>query len=107
MPYLKRTDSNQKRITNALKRLGYSVIDCSGVGRIIPGFPDLLVIGNHIPSGMVMMAFAEIKTDKGKLNENQVKFFEKRLERFGTNAPWIEAKSVDDILRWYGAIWEG
>lgn len=61
----KKTDANQKQIVAELRQLGYSVMDCSTVGR---GFPDL-VIGYNNKNYLI-----EIKTKVGKLNDLQVQF---------------------------------
>lgn len=60
----KRTDANQREIANALRKLGWLVIDLSGVGR---GVPDLLA---HRPAtGRTVLI--EVKTAKGKLTPLQ------------------------------------
>jgi hypothetical protein len=80
---LKRTDSNQKVITDCFRRLGYSIIDLSGIGG---GCPDI-EIGKHGINDLV-----EIKTENGKLNELQLAFAAK------WNAPVYLIRSVDDIV---------
>ena len=63
---VKRTDSNQKEIMDALRKAGYSVFDLHCVGK---GFPDIIV-GCHNHNILV-----EIKSEGGKLNELEHKFF--------------------------------
>lgn len=61
----KRTDANQIAISDAFRRLGYSVKSMHEVGG---GFPDL-VVAKGSDTYLV-----EVKTEKGKLNELQEKF---------------------------------
>jgi hypothetical protein len=63
---MKRTDNNQRLIMNAFKKLGYSVFDVSVLGR---GFPDLIVSKNR------KNFLIEIKNEKGKFTEVQLKFY--------------------------------
>jgi hypothetical protein len=80
---LKRTDSNQKVITDCFRRLGYSVLDLSGVGS---GCPDI-EIGKHGINDLV-----EIKTENGKLNELQLEFAAR------WNAPVYIIRSIDEAV---------
>lgn len=65
MTWAKRTDSNHQAIGNALRRLGFMVLDLSRVGS---GCPDYLV---HLGS---FWALVEVKTEKGKLRREQLEF---------------------------------
>jgi len=64
----KRVDCNQKDIVHALKMLGASIVDLSGVGK---GCPDLLVGFNNITY------LIEVKKDnKAKFTAAQLQFNE-------------------------------
>lgn len=65
MAWAKRTDANHSAITLELQRMGWSVVNLSRVGQ---GCPDIL-----IGAGFYTM-LAEIKVEKGKLNERQQDF---------------------------------
>lgn len=62
-----RKDANHNDICDALRALGYTVLDLSRLG---DGAPDCLV-GNGNKNVLL-----EIKTKTGKLKPDQVKFFE-------------------------------
>jgi Holliday junction resolvase len=62
---LTKTDINHVQISDAFRKLGYSVFDTSAVGR---GFPDIIIAKNN-NNYMI-----EIKSDKGKLNPKQIEF---------------------------------
>lgn len=59
------TDANQAEIVSKLRQCGLGVLDLSGVGG---GAPDLLVFDSE------SYWLVEIKTEKGKLSKNQIKF---------------------------------
>ena len=64
--FAKRTDNNHKEIVNALRKLGFSVFDTSGIGK---GFPDL-VAGKHQKTILI-----EIKSsNKAPFTEHQKDF---------------------------------
>lgn len=63
-----RVDANHGEIVAEFRRLGCAVESLAGVGK---GVPDLLVCA-HGRNELV-----EVKTEKGKLTEDQVKWFEK------------------------------
>lgn len=100
------TDANQRTIVNGLKSLGFTVDDLSGAGRLAPGIPDILVTGYNPTKDMHLTCKVEIKTAKGKLRETQVKYHSKHTERHGENGPCIVARELDDVLRWFEAIYE-
>lgn len=100
------TDANQKTIVNGLRSLGYTVEDMSHMGPKIPGFPDILVTGSNPEKGMQLICKVEIKTAEGKLRETQVKYHTQHKKRHGDNGPCIVARSIDDVLRWFEAIYE-
>lgn len=60
-------DKNQKSIVSHFRKFGASVTHLHSVGA---GCPDILVGYNGVNY------FVEIKSEKGKLNELQVKFFQ-------------------------------
>ena len=62
----RRIDKNQKEIVEALKSVGCSVLTLADKGK---GVPDLLV-GHRGQNYLV-----EVKSEKGKLTEDQEKFF--------------------------------
>lgn len=63
-----RVDANHGEIVAEFRRLGCAVESLAGMGK---GVPDLLVC-MHGRNELV-----EVKTEKGKLTEDQVKWFEK------------------------------
>lgn len=62
MRFRARVDANQREIVDALRRAGRSVLPTHQLGR---GFPDLIV-GFRKRNFLI-----EIKTDKGKLTDDQ------------------------------------
>lgn len=92
----RRVDANQAEIVGALRRLGCSVLDLSRAGR---GCPDALVGYGGLS------ILAEIKTEKGKLNERQREFLNQ-----WTGGCYL-LRTVDDcaelantLRRWHQAI---
>ena len=65
MKYAKRTDRNHSEITQGLRKIGFSVVDCAAMGQ---GFPDICVGAGGVNY------FFEIKTEKGKQNSRQKDF---------------------------------
>ncbi len=63
-----KVDKNQSLIVSHAKKLGAEVLHLHSVGR---GCPDLLISYNGFNY------LVEVKSEKGKLNESQVQFFEK------------------------------
>lgn len=81
----KRVDVNQKDIVHALRTLGATVVDLSGVGK---GCPDLLIGFNN------KTYLIEIKRDKqAKFTPQQLQFYE--LWRGGIIA---RIESIDDAI---------
>jgi len=66
MPH-KRTDSNQAKIVKDLRKKGYWLWLTHMVGH---GFPDIIVLDKKLRLNLF-----EIKTDVGKLNELENKFW--------------------------------
>lgn len=60
---------------------------------VIPGVSDLIILQNSSRGPL----FVEVKTSKGRQNENQVKFQED-VERLGYR--YLIWRSVDDCDRW-------
>jgi hypothetical protein len=86
MPLEYSLDANHKAIIAALRYGGCRVIETPGVGRVIPGFPDALAVCGPV------VAFVEIKSDKGKLRPEQARF------RDGLLGWYSVVRSVDDAL---------
>lgn len=83
-------DGSQKEILDAAIKAGCSVINTTVVGR---GFVDA-VIGHHGQTYLV-----EIKTGKGKLRDNQVKF-----QDDWRGGAIIEARTPEELLKKLGVI---
>lgn len=79
-----RTDANHSIIMNNFRSLGYSVFDLSATGN---GCPDLLVSKNG------ENILIEIKTEKGKLSQSQIKFIS------AWNSAVYLVHDIDDILQ--------
>lgn len=88
MTYAKRTDSTQREIVDALRKLGYAVVDLSRVGG---GVPDLLVA-----AGASDVFLVECKAPKGTLRASQEAF---RRRWPGQVEVW---RSAEDVLRAHG-----
>lgn len=88
--YAARVDAPHAEIVKALRQCGCQVLDLSRVGS---GCPDLLV---RLPrKGISDLWLMEVKTGRGKLNEDQRRF----------HALWPETiivRSVDDALKVVG-----
>jgi hypothetical protein len=84
--WAKRRDANQdgpNGLVAAFERFGCSVVDLSRVGA---GCPDLSV------SIHLYTVFVEIKTEKGKLNPEQVRFHRE------SKATIYVARTLDDVI---------
>ncbi len=68
----KRTDANHQEIVNALRRIGASVVDLSGVG---DGCPDLLV-GFRGKNYLMEVKDGAKKPSERRLRKTQVEFFQ-------------------------------
>lgn len=80
-----RTDRNQAAIVEGLRLCGYSVQSLAPMGH---GVPDLLVGCND--GGNLLF---EIKSDKGELTDDQIKWAR------GWNGPVYIVRSLDEALR--------
>ena len=65
-----RRDANHAAIRDGLRKLGHFVVDTAAVG---DGVPDLLVYPRGYSSRMQPM-WLELKTEKGKLREAQLRW---------------------------------
>jgi len=89
--YTKR-DANQQEIVDALRRLGFFVLDLADVGgRVL----DLFVCGLN-GAGEWRWLAVEIKTFAGRLTAKQKQFFEE-----WPDAPAIVAQTTEDVIAWY------
>jgi hypothetical protein len=84
--YAARTDQTHAEVRDALRRLGYTVIDCARVGG---GFPDLMLCGHDGATVLV-----EVKAKTGKLRASQ--------EKFRDNWPgrYVVLRSQDEAIQW-------
>lgn len=90
--YTKR-DANQQEIVDGLRAHGFFVLDLADVGgRTL----DLFVCGPDA-SGVWRWLAVEVKTFAGRLTTKQKRFFEVWLD-----VPAVVARSVHDVLAWYG-----
>ena len=78
-----RVDANHASVVAAARKLGFLVLDLSGVGR---GCPDLLL--HHRRRGL--WALVEVKAPKGKVNALQADF--------GALWPVSVVRTVDELL---------
>lgn len=69
MRYAARRDSNDKIITEALRKAGFQVHDYAQVGSV----PDKLVT-KTLPDGTEWVCWVEIKAPKGRITESQERF---------------------------------
>ena len=90
-----RVDANHGEIVAEFRRLGCAVESLAGVGK---GVPDLLVCA-HGRNELV-----EVKTEKGKLTEDQARWFRK------WPAPVHVVRSTEDVaqlVRWAELMSQG
>ena len=105
-PKRTKPDANQAEIVADLIKLGYDVdIVCD-----LPGIFDLVVSGKryfHLQYGNITSDIytdsitcsvrVEIKSEKGKLNETEEKYFENQKHK----GSLIVAYCTEDILKWF------
>lgn len=95
-----KSDSNQAEIVADLRKLGFDVDIVSG----LKGIYDIVVSGYkrlHFLHGQARSSCSvrvEIKNEKGKLNETEVKYWEKQ-KHVGS---LIVARTTEDVLEWFG-----
>jgi Holliday junction resolvase len=89
-----RQDANQPEIVSGLQALGFYVIDCSAVGQLIPGYPDLIAVRRGI------VYLVEVKSEDGTLTGEQV-ILHAQLAAFGVIVHIV--RNFDDVLKIAGA----
>ncbi len=98
-PKRTKPDKNQRQIIDELEALGFDV------DRIcdLPGMFDLVVSGRKIVpkrignSDVVCAVRVEVKSEKGKLNETEQKYFDAQKHKDNL----IIARCTEDILEWF------
>lgn len=80
-----RKDANHDALCDALRRLGFDVIETWQVGQVLPGFPDALAL----KPGRVV--WCEIKGARGRLTLDEAAFRSAHAD-----AEYIILKTVDD-----------
>ena len=91
MRYAARKDLNDKPVVEAVKAAGFSVIDYTRAGL---GIPDKLAL-RLLPDGTHFICWLEIKSESGKLSENQLlakQVWEPRGE-------WLEARDPEETVK--------
>ena len=91
MRYAARKDLNDKPVVEAVKAAGFSVIDYTRAGL---GIPDKLAM-KLLPDGTHFICWLEIKSESGKLSENQLlakQVWEPRGE-------WLEARDPEETVK--------
>lgn len=96
MAYARRRDKNQSDLEAELRRLGFHTIDTSRQGH---GFPDMLVLGYNRHTDTTAALMVEVKTRTGKLTVDEQIF----MRELPDGAPYIVARSTEDVLAWFGA----
>jgi hypothetical protein len=89
--YAARKDNNDKPVVEAVKAAGFSVVDYTRAGL---GIPDKLAL-RLLPDGTHFICWLEIKSESGKLSENQLlakQVWEPRGE-------WLEARDPEETVR--------
>lgn len=71
MRRIAKRDRNHAQIVNALRDVGYTVLDLANVGA---GCPDIAVGGIDARTGRRMNWFMEIKMPDGALTDDQIAF---------------------------------
>lgn len=90
--YRVKLDLNHKPILDRLREIpGFEVEDTSRVGG---GFPDAIIGGVHQITGEPIVVYAELKSKRGKMMDNQ-KAFKEKWEGY-LNV--VEARRVSDLL---------
>jgi hypothetical protein len=92
MRYAAKRDSNDKIITEALRKAGFQVHDLGLAGH---GVPDKLVT-RELPCGAPWAAFVEIKSPDGKLRKGQ----ELWQKVFEPQEMWYLARDPEQTIQW-------
>lgn len=98
-PTYTKPDKNQRQIIDELEALGFDV------DRIcdLPGMFDLVVSGKKIQQGFdnqistIAAVRVEVKSEKGKLNETEQKYWDNQL-----HDNLIIARNTKDVTDWFG-----
>ena len=85
----RRQDANAAEIISALRKVGVEVYDMGRTAQFLAGFPDLLVV----VAGR--MHLIEVKTEKGRLTEDQEHFHES-----WAGPPIIIVRSPEEAVMW-------
>lgn len=64
------------------------------------GAPDLVVSGYHRKLGVICALLVEVKNRNGKLTDDEQRWH----SDYPAGGPLIVARSVDDVLLWFGAL---
>ena len=94
MRYAARRDSNDKIITEALRKAGFQVHDYARVGEV----PDKLVT-RSLPDGTQWVCWVEVKAPKGRVTDSQQRFrliFEPRGEFYIARDPEETVRELYD-----------
>ena len=84
-------DTTHKPITEVLQKFGWTVVDTSAVGALVPGFPDMVIGIGGTATDMV-----QAKTgDKADFTPAEIKF-----EKNWRGKPIIVLKSVEEAIVW-------
>jgi hypothetical protein len=92
-------DANQARIVGQLRDLGFVVHDVSSLGG---DCLDLFVLGWNYRLDVLEWCQVEIKTDDGELTPGEKAYIDLIMEAGSARPPVIVARSVEDVLRWFG-----
>lgn len=93
----KKVDTNQPEMVAALRRCGFHVMHTHSIGK---GAPDLIVSGYRRDLDAVCALLVEVKHGSSKLTPDEQKWH----SDYPVNGPLIIARSIDDILSWFGII---
>jgi hypothetical protein len=100
--YATRRDANQAEIKAGLELLGFVVFDVSQLAAL--GF-DLLVCGYHGKMYRPTWLAVEVKTAEGVLTTREEEVQAEMIRRFGLQAPITVARTVEDVVSWFGRLW--
>jgi len=94
MTQARKVDANQTEIVIRLRKVGFKVFPTHRVGG---GFPDLVVGGYHRLYGIPYLVLVEVKSDGGKLTEQEEEFF-----TTFHGMPIIVARRPSDVAEAFG-----
>lgn len=107
-----RVDSTHRAMVDDLRRLGWSVVDLSAAGAVVPGLPDLVIgRGGGIPfapppnaRGLVTTGdalFVEVKSPGGKLEATQQEW------AMQWSGPLAVCETAEDVIAAWAALQQG